>query len=102
MFAIPFFHFDAEIRLLTLMRVRILLLIKVMRICDHWYTVRYRPSVALFFEPPRPLFLASTALHGSIFEPQQLLDFDFDTVRIRLFNFDADPHPIFHYDADPD
>ncbi len=39
-------------------------------------------------------FWASTALHGSIFEPQKLLNFD--------FNADPNPDPAFHSNADQD
>jgi len=55
----PAFHFDADsypqIQLFTSMRtrIRILLLIKVIRICDHWPIYR----------PKRPVFLS---LHASI------------------------------------
>ncbi len=38
-----------RIRLFTMMRLQILLLIKVMRICDHWYT----DPPGLHFEPQR-------------------------------------------------
>ncbi len=48
-------HFNADP-----IRVWILLLIKMMRICDHWPT---DPS-GLRFEPPAPPLLASVALHG--------------------------------------
>jgi hypothetical protein len=72
-------------------RIRILLVIKVMRICDHWSTDPPR----LHFESPRP--------HCSVcgppllrFEPLKLLNFD--------FNADLDSDPAFHSktDLDPD
>ncbi len=54
------------IRLLPLMliRIRILLLIKVMRICDHWYT---DPACRAPFRASTPPLWASTAIHCSIF-----------------------------------
>ncbi len=60
---------------------RILLLIKVMRICDHC-------------EPPRLLYerLQPTGHHGSISELLKLLNFEFS----------ADPDPAFHSNADLD
>ncbi len=66
---------------LMLIRIWILLLIEVLRICDHLSTDTRR----LHFDPPLLHLWASAALHGFIFEPIQLLKFDFD----------ADPYPAF-------
>ncbi len=74
-------------RLFPSMLIRILLLIKVMRICDHWPThplgFHCKPP-RLHFELPRPF----TAL----FWASKLLN----------FAFNADPDPAFHSYADPD
>jgi hypothetical protein len=59
--------------------IRILLLIKVMKICDHWST-----------DSPR--------LH---FEPPQVLNFDLDADPDPAFDFNVDPDPdtAFHSNA---
>ncbi len=75
------------IQLFTWMRIRILLLIKVMAICNHWSTDPPR----LHFEPPGLHLWASTVLHG-LRASKELLNFDFN----------ADPDPVFHFNADPD
>jgi hypothetical protein len=67
--------------------MRILLLIKVMRICDHWPT----DTPCLHFEPLRLIL----SIHGPLrlnFEPRELLS----------FGFNADPDTAFHYKADLD
>jgi hypothetical protein len=48
-----------RIQLFTLMRIRILLIIKMMRICDYWST----DPPGLHFEPPCLHFVRSMALH---------------------------------------
>ncbi len=58
-------------------QIRILLLIKVIQICDHWFT-----------GPPRLHHVSTLSVHGPAwihFEPLQLLNFDFDA--------DPDPQP---------
>ncbi len=75
------------------MRIRILCLVKVMQICDHWST----DSPRLHFTLP---LLASKALQCSIFEPPQLLNFDFDADP--AFDLDAELDSSFHFDTDPD
>jgi hypothetical protein len=67
-----------RIKLFTLMRIRILLLNKVMQICDHWSP----GTLGLHFEPPA-LHCERPRLH---FEPLKLLN-DY---------FNADPDPVFH------
>jgi hypothetical protein len=61
------------------MRIRILLLIKAMEICNHW-------SV----DPPRHYF-----------EPLKLLDFDFNTGPDPSFHFNSDLDPASKNNADP-
>jgi hypothetical protein len=59
----PAFHsMLIKIRLFTLNRIRILLPIQMMRICDHWSTDNLG-----HFEPKRLHLWASTSLHGSMF-----------------------------------
>jgi hypothetical protein len=67
-------------------RIQILLLIKVIRICAHWST---NPP-GLRFEPPR-LFVSVQCPAWIHVEPLKLLNFDFD----------ADPEPAFHSNSDP-
>jgi hypothetical protein len=78
-------------RLFTLMRnrLRILLFIKVMLICDHWST----DFPGAPFEPPRLL----CERH----RPSKRLYFERG---LKLLNFDiiADPDPAFHSNSDPD
>ncbi len=65
-----------------LMRIRILLLIKVMRICDHWSTDR----------PFLSLHASILSIHGLSwlhFEPLKLLNFDFNA------GPDPDPQPWY-------
>ncbi len=62
---------------ITLMRIRILLLIKGMRICDKWP----KDSPCLHLKPPH--------LH---FEPRKLMNFDSN----------ADPDPAYKNNSDPD
>ncbi len=69
------------IQLFISMRIRILLLIKVMRICDHWPT-----------DPPSSILSVNGPLWLHI-EPQNLLIF---------FYLNADPGPAFHSTPDPD
>jgi hypothetical protein len=80
-----------RIQLFTLMGIGILLLIKVMRICNNYSSLqtlqdsilRLQTSIVRVNGPPR--------LH---FEPLKLLNFD--------FNANADPDPALHSNADPD
>jgi hypothetical protein len=72
-----------RIQLFALMRIRILLLIKVIKVCDHWSI----DPPGLHFEPP-----CLHGVHGPLglcFEPLKLLN----------FNFKADPES--KNDADP-
>jgi hypothetical protein len=66
-----------QLFILMQIRIRILLLIKVMGVSR---------SSGAPFGASRPPWWASKALHGSVFEPQRLLNF----VRIQL---EADPNP---------
>ncbi len=67
-------------------RLRILL-IKVMRICDHWSTDLPR----LLFEPPRPF----VNVHG----PRRL---NFDPLKLLNFDFSGDPDQASKNNADRD
>ncbi len=69
-------------QLFTSMRIRILLLIKVMEICDHWSVDR----PGLHFEPP-----------SLNFEPP---GFYYKPLKILNFEFNADPDPALHSKAD--
>jgi hypothetical protein len=62
--------------------IRILLLIQVMKICDHWSTNPPGPH----FEPP-----ASTCKRLYI-----------ELLKLLKFDFNADPDPAFHSNTDPD
>ncbi len=65
---------------ITLMRIRILLLIQRMRICDKWPT----DPPALHFKPPH--------LH---FEPRKLLNFDSNGDPDPAYKNNSDPRPCF-------
>ncbi len=69
------------------MRIRFLLLIKVMRISDHWSTDPLR----LNFESP--------SLH---YGPLQLLNFGYDADPDTSLQSDADPDPASQSNVDPD
>jgi hypothetical protein len=69
-----------RIHLFTLMRTRILTLIIAIRICDHWSTDPHGPFLA-----STPPLRASTALHGSFFEPVKLMNLT--SIRIRILRF---------------
>ena len=73
-----------RIQLLTLMRIRILIFIKMIGICDYWPI----DLPGLHFEPPG-LLCERPRLY---FEPRKLLNSD--------FNSDLDP--ALHSNADPD
>ncbi len=78
-----------RIQLFTLIRTWILLVIKVMRICDHWSAEPPRLDLEpshLDYERPRP--------SKAPFEPLQLLNFE--------FNADLNLDQAFHSNADPD
>jgi hypothetical protein len=95
--------------LFTFMRVRILLLIKVLRICDHGST---KPP-GLHFEPPRlhcerpgpstahtePLIKIIDITFLSVVDPHH---FDADSDPACYFDADPDSDPTFHFHADPD
>ncbi len=71
------------------MRIRILLLIKVFRICDHWWQTLKGSILSL------NAFIVS--VHGPswlLFEPLKLLYFDFSA--------DPDSDTAFYTNADPD
>jgi hypothetical protein len=79
-----------RVRLSTSVRIRILLLIKVMEICDNWsinllwlHLVRLQASI-----------VSATAHRGSIFELLKLL-------KLLKFDWHADPDSAFHSNADP-
>jgi hypothetical protein len=76
-----------RIRIRLYILTRILLIIKVMRICGHF---AYKPP-ALHFKPPG-LHCECPRLH---FEPIKILNFDFGA------EADLDPDPAFHSNADP-
>jgi hypothetical protein len=79
-------HFETDgsrILLFTLMRIRILLLIKVMRACDHWST------------DPLRLHFHSLRLHTRIQSPP-LLHFE---LWLLNFNFNVDPGPASQNNA---
>jgi hypothetical protein len=71
---------------LPLMRIRILLPIKVMRICDHWSTDH--PCLHLWA--------------GLRFEPLKLLSFYFNTDSDLGFHSNTDPNPASKNNADTD
>jgi hypothetical protein len=77
---VPSFHFDADMTFLNLMRmrIRILTLVKVMRISDHWYTDTERRH----------------------FEPPQLLNFHAHPNPDPAFHSDAEPDPASQNDAE--
>jgi hypothetical protein len=85
-------------RLLTLkrIRIRILFLVNVMRMCDHWSIGPPR----LHFEPLRlhckHLGPYIVLFCGTAANEFWILDAD------PAFNYGADPHPAFHSEADPD
>jgi hypothetical protein len=83
------------------MRIQILFLIKVMRICDHQTTDPPR----LHFEPPR-LHFEPPGLHCERprlhFEPLKILNFDFDRDSDLSFLSNVDPDPAFLSNVDPD
>ncbi len=101
---IPLFTLtQIQIRLFPLFGIRILLLIKVTRFCDHWPLVT--DILRLHFEPPRlrcelprlfvALFWTSTDpefLLRSVFVSGSLL-LTLMRIRIRLFTSVADPDP---------
>jgi hypothetical protein len=68
-------------------RIRILLLIKLVRICDHWPT----DPTGIHFAPPR--------LHLSVHGPSRL---HFDALKLLNIEANADPDTAFHLNADPD
>ncbi len=68
---------------------RILLIVKVMQICDH--CEKYTGPPGLYFEPPR-LHCERQRPSMAPFEPQKLLNFDFNN---------ADPDTAFHSIAEP-
>ncbi len=77
-----------RIPVFTLLRIRILLLIKVMRICDHWSTDPLRPRFDTLKYPASTVSVYGTPwLH--IFEPLQVIDAD------------PDLGPAFYSNADP-
>ncbi len=80
----PEFHFNARIR------IRILLLIEVMRICDHPGLQNLQGSIFR-------LHASTVSVHG----PPRL---HFGNLKLLSFDFNADPDPniAFHSDADPD
>ncbi len=93
------------IQLMTLMRIRILPLIKVMRICGHWPAEPPRlhfESTRLQCEPSRPSmapFWASTAVELlTLILLDAAVDFDADPG----FHCDVNPDPASQNDADPD
>jgi hypothetical protein len=69
------------------MRIRILLLIIVMQICDHWST-----------DPPRP-HSKSLSVH---YERSRTSLAPIWAFKAPNFYFNADPDPAFHSNADPD
>jgi len=75
------------------MRIPILLLIKVMRICDHGPT----EPPDLHFEPPR-LYFGSPRLH---LEPRRLMSYDFHALLDPAFHCNADPDAASKNNADP-
>jgi hypothetical protein len=84
-------------QLFFLMRIwiRILLLIKVFEICDHWST---DPS-GLHIEPPG----LHTCKRPRLFiEPLKLLNFNFNAGPDPAFQSNTDPDPASKINADPD
>ncbi len=72
-----------QVQLFTSMRMRILIVIKVMRICDHWST---EPPGLLNCKRPRP--------SKAPFEPLQLLNLNLMKIRIWIKNFTLMRIPI--------
>jgi hypothetical protein len=69
-------------------RLRILLFIKVIKICDHWST-----------EPPEGSVVTLHASIVSVHGPPRL---HFEPLKRLNFDFDADPDPDFHSNVEPD
>ncbi len=89
-----------RILLFKLMRIWILLFVRVMRICDHWYTEPPR----LHLEPPwafTPPLWAATALNGTLFEHLKFLNFYFNSDPDQAFHFNVDSDPASQTNADP-
>jgi hypothetical protein len=79
----PSVHHDVDPEaLFTFMLIRILILIKVTRICDHWST-----------DPPR-LHFEHLRLHGE--RPQPSLTPFCASTALKILTYDADPDPAFH------
>jgi hypothetical protein len=83
------------IRLFSLMRIRIILPIKVMRSGKIWSI----DPLGLHFEPPR-LHFERPRPSGFIFEPQKLWNIHSDPPFSS--NPDPDPNPASQNNADPD
>ncbi len=89
------------------LRIRILILIKVMGICEHWSV----DPPGLHFEPPDPHLWASSALlgHVLVFWSLKILNFDFEAIwiltvepiRIQLFSHTRIQFPKVMHNADP-
>ncbi len=79
----PAFHCNADLDpAFHWMGIRILLLIRVMRICDHCWSTDL-PRLHFWASTPRPW--ASTALYGSILSFFKLLNFELMRIKIQLF-----------------
>ncbi len=74
-----------RIQLITLMRIRILLFIKDMRICDHWSP----GSAGLYYEPSR--------LHGEHPRPSKMTPLS-AFKKLLNYYFNTDPGPAFYPD----
>jgi hypothetical protein len=76
----------AELRIrITLERIRIL--IKGMRICDHWSIDHLGLHLSL---------------HASIVSVHDPRCLRFEPLKLLKFDWNADPDPSFHFNADPD
>jgi hypothetical protein len=82
---------------ITLMRIRILILIEVLEICDHWSA----DSPGLHFEPPG-FNCEYTRPSTVFFDPLQLLNLDFNTDLNPAFHSNEDLDPASKNNADPD
>jgi hypothetical protein len=78
-------------------RIRILLLINVMRICDHWLTTLQAPFQPphLHFERPRPPRLIFSLKSSFIADPDPVFHSYADPVPASKNNAHLDPQPCF-------
>ncbi len=94
-------HFNADpYPAFHLQQIRILLLIKVIRICDHYHSTTDPPK--LHFGPPGLHWEHRGPPHLYL-EPLNILNFNFNADPSGfIFNSDADPDPASKDNADPD